>query len=174
MTIQGLTHLGIHSIIVDGKKYMLAGAWYSCLLRGSVRVWQIHRQMIAANHWTEHELPNGGLGERTKWAEGVCSPIEGTTISIDQTLQSFQGLNHQLRSTHGGNHGSRRIRSRGYPCWTSMGGEALGSVKDWCPSVGEFKIEEAGVGRWVGEHPHRSRGRDNGIRCFQGGNQERG
>jgi hypothetical protein len=27
--------------IVDGKKYMLSGAWYRCLMRGSARFWQI-------------------------------------------------------------------------------------------------------------------------------------
>jgi hypothetical protein len=37
-----------------------------------------------------------------------------------------------------------------------------------------MKGEETGVVGWVGEHPHRSRGRTNVIRGFQGGNQERG
>jgi hypothetical protein len=31
-----------------------------------------------------------------------------------------------------------------------------------------------GVGGWVGEHPHRSRGREDGIGGLQKGNQERG
>jgi hypothetical protein len=31
--------------------------------------------MIAANHWTEHGVPNGGVGERTEEAEGVYNPI---------------------------------------------------------------------------------------------------
>jgi hypothetical protein len=30
------------------------------------------------------------------------------------------------------------------------------------PSVGEFKGREAGVGGWVGAHPHRSRKRGKG------------
>ena len=32
------------------------------------------------------------------------------------------------------------------------------SLKALCPSVGEFEDGEAGVGGWVGEHPHRNRG----------------
>jgi hypothetical protein len=31
-----------------------------------------------------------------------------------------------------------------------MGEEALPPVKDWCPSLGEFKGREVGVGTWVG------------------------
>ena len=45
-----------------------------------------------------------------------------------------------------------------------MGGKVLGPVKSQCPSVGEFEAREVGVGGWVGEHPHRSRGRGNEIR----------
>ena len=37
--------------------------------------------------------PNGGVRERTEGAEGVCNPIEKTTISTNQTLQSSQVLN---------------------------------------------------------------------------------
>ena len=39
-----------------------------------------------------------------------------------------------------------------------MGGKALGPVKAQCPNVGECQGGKAGVGKWVGEHPHRSRG----------------
>ena len=55
-----------------------------------------------------------------------------------------------------------------------MKGEALGPMKARCPSVGECQGREAGVGGWVVEHPHRSREREDGIRGFQRGNQERG
>ena len=37
--------------------------------------------MLKANHWTEHGVPNGGVGEVTEGAEGVCSPMEGATVS---------------------------------------------------------------------------------------------
>ena len=49
--------------------------------------------MLTANYWTEHGVPNGGVRERTEGAEGVCNPIEKTTISTNQTLQSSQVLN---------------------------------------------------------------------------------
>ena len=49
-----------------------------------------------------------------------------------------------------------------------MGGEALGPVKARCPSVGECQGGEVGVGEWVGEHPHRRRGRRIGEGGFGG------
>ena len=39
------------------------------------------REMIlTAYHWTQHRVPNERTRERTQGAEGVCSPIGGTTI----------------------------------------------------------------------------------------------
>ena len=55
-----------------------------------------------------------------------------------------------------------------------MGGKAIGPVKARCPNVGECQGGEEGVGGWVGEHPHRSRGRRDGIEGFQRGNWEWG
>jgi hypothetical protein len=55
-----------------------------------------------------------------------------------------------------------------------MEGEALGSVKAQCPSVGEFKGKEAGVGGWVEEHSHRSRGREDRIGGFRVGKPGKG
>jgi hypothetical protein len=43
--------------------------------------------------------------------------------------QNSQGLNHQPKSTHGGTNGSKHICSRGWPCWTSVGREALDPMK---------------------------------------------
>ena len=48
-----------------------------------------------------------------------------------------------------------------------MVGEALGPVKAQCSSVGECQDREAGVGVWLGEHTHRSKGRD-GMGVFRG------
>jgi hypothetical protein len=62
---------------------------------------------------------------------------------------SFQGLNHQPNSTHGGTHGSSLIFIRGWPCQTSMRGEALGLVRARCFNVGEYQDREAGVGGFV-------------------------
>jgi hypothetical protein len=58
--------------------------------------------------------------------------------------------------------------SRGWPCRTSMGGEAPGPLKPQCPSVGECQDREVGVGGLV------SRGRGYGIGGFRRGNEERG
>jgi hypothetical protein len=59
------------------------------------------------------------------------------------------------------------------PYWASVAEEALGPVKAQCPSVGECKSREAGVCEWVREHPHRSRGREHGLKGFLVGNQEK-
>jgi hypothetical protein len=56
---------------------------------------------LTAKHWTEHGFLNVGVREMTEGAEGVCSPIGRTTLSINQTPQISQGLNHQPASTHG-------------------------------------------------------------------------
>jgi hypothetical protein len=69
--------------ISEAKKYLLTGVWYSCLLTGSTRAWQIQRQMLAVNHWTEHGVPNGGVKERIEGAEEVCNPIGRLTISTN-------------------------------------------------------------------------------------------
>jgi hypothetical protein len=44
----------------------------------------MQRQMVEANHQTEHGDPKGGVRERTEGAEGVYSPIGRTIISIKQ------------------------------------------------------------------------------------------
>ena len=52
-------------------------------------------------------------------------------------------------STEGGTDGSRHICSRGWPCRSLVGGEALGPVKVLCPSVEECKGQRVGVGELV-------------------------
>jgi hypothetical protein len=134
---------------VNAKKCRLTGAWYSYLLRGSARAWKIQRQMLSANHWSEHGIPNGGVRERTEGAEGVSNPLGRTTISINQLPQSSQGLNCQPNSTHWVTHSSSCVCIRWWPCLASMGGEALGPVMmAQCPSVGECQDREVGVGKW--------------------------
>jgi hypothetical protein len=71
----------------------------------------------------------GGVRGRTEGAEGVYNPIVRTTIPNNQNPQSFQGLNHQLKSTHGGTHGSSCICSRGLAYLASVGREPLGPVE---------------------------------------------
>jgi hypothetical protein len=85
--------------IVDANKCLLTGPWYSCLLRLSACALQIQKWMLTAIHWTEHSIRNGGAREWIQGAEGVCSPIGGTTMWTNQYLQSSQVLNPQLKST---------------------------------------------------------------------------
>jgi len=69
----------------------------------AARAWQIQRQMLAANHWTEHGVPNGGIRERIEGAEGVCNPIGRTKISTNQTPSptELQGTRPQTKELHG-------------------------------------------------------------------------
>jgi hypothetical protein len=61
--------------------------------------------MLTANLWTEHRVPNGGVRERTKGAEGFSNPIGRTTIATNQTpglcgiLESSLNF-HLLRLPH--------------------------------------------------------------------------
>ena len=141
----------------DANKCLLTGDWYSCLLRGSARAWQIQKWVLTAIHWMEHRVPNEGAWERTQGPEGVCSLIGGTTIWTNQYPQR----SHQPKKTYGVTHGSRCICSRGWPSQSSIGGEALDPVKVLCLSIGECQGQEVGVGRlWI-------RGRGKGVGDFQ-------
>jgi hypothetical protein len=55
------------------------------------------------------------LRGRTERAEEDCNPIGRTTVTVNWTPQSSQGLNHQPKSKHGGTHGSSCICCRGWP-----------------------------------------------------------
>ena len=100
---------------------------------------------------------------RTSSKHGITS--YNKTMSTGQTplsSRSSQGLDHRSKGTHGGTHGSSHICGRGWPCWTSVGGEALGPEGVQCPSIGECQGER--MGEWVEEHPHRGRGKGDGMR----------
>jgi len=77
--------------IAGAKKCLLTEVRYECLLRGSARDFLIQMRMLAANRWTEHGDPNGGVRERTEGAEGVCNPIGGTTTLTNQTPPELPG-----------------------------------------------------------------------------------
>jgi hypothetical protein len=47
--------------------------------------------MLAAKHWTEHEVPNEGVGEGTEGTERFCRPIGGATVSTCQTPMELPG-----------------------------------------------------------------------------------
>jgi hypothetical protein len=49
-----------------------------------------------------------------------------------------------------------------------------GPGKARCPGSGQRQNGEVGVSGWVGEHPHRSKGKEDGIGGFWRAIQERG
>jgi hypothetical protein len=98
--------------------------------------------------------------EEKKLKELKCfaAPWGESTVSTRQNTQSSQWPEHQPKSTHREMHSSGHICSRGWPCWTPVGEAALGPEGVRCPNVGECQDRETGVGGWLEEHPHRSRG----------------
>jgi len=70
--------------IADAKKYLLTGARYGCVLRGSAKALLIQMRMVAANHWTEQGDLNEGVREKTEGAERVCNTIGRKTMSTNQ------------------------------------------------------------------------------------------
>jgi len=101
--------------------------------------WQIQKWMLTVIHWTKHKVPNE---EKYQRAEGDWSPIEGTSIWTNQYPQSSLKLYHQSKKTHDGTCGSTYTCSRGWPCQSSMGGEALSPAKALCPNIGECQDQE--------------------------------
>jgi hypothetical protein len=99
-------------------------------------------QSTFGQHW--NMVRKRGVRVTTEGADRVCSP--GGTTSTNQNPQCSQGVNHQPNSTHVATHGSPSMCSRGWPCWTSMGGEAFGPVRVQCPSLRECQDWEAQVG----------------------------
>jgi hypothetical protein len=83
-------------------------------------------------------------GFAAPWREQQCQPAKPPTAG------GGWGLDHQAKSTHGGTHGSSSICGRGWPCWTSVGGVALGPEGVQCPNVGECQGGKTKVDRWVG------------------------
>jgi hypothetical protein len=91
----------------------------------------------------------GGRGRRC----GVFGPSSRKCVRI---MSLWRDLN------------SSCMCSRGWPCGTSMRGEAFGPVKAPCPSIGKCQDREAGVGGLV------NRERGDGIGSFWRANEERG
>jgi hypothetical protein len=98
--------------------------------------------------------------------------MKNNNINQPEPPPRAPGTKLQPKSTHGGTHGSSHICSRGWPCRTSLGGEALAPGKALCPNIGECQGGEAGVIGCIGDHPHRNSERGNGIGGFYGGNWE--
>ena len=81
---------------------------------------------------------------------GFAAPMEGATVSTgqDPPPQGSWGLYYQPKNTHGVTHGAGHICGRRWPCWTSVGEEALRPESVQCPSVGECQGGGTGVGGW--------------------------
>ena len=80
-------------------------------------------------------VPDGRDGKVTEEAEGVWQPHGGSNSVNRPDPQSSQGLDHQPKNTHGATHSAGHICGRGWPCWTSVGAEALKPKGVQCPSV---------------------------------------
>jgi hypothetical protein len=93
-------------------------------------------------------VPDEGVGEWTEGAEGVWSPMGVAIVSTGQNPWNSQELDHRPKSTYGGTHVFGRICGRGWPCWTSVEGVALGPEDLQCSSVKECQGWKAGVGAW--------------------------
>ena len=150
MTIQRLPHLGIHPIYSHQPQTLLSTPRSACWQEPNIAVsWEAlpepdkYRMMLATNLWSEHRVPNGGVRGRTKGAEEVCNPIGRTKLSTNQTPPELPGTKPLTKDYTWRNPWVQCICSRGWPCWSSMGKEALGLVKVRCPSVEECKGREA-------------------------------
>jgi len=70
------------------------------------------------------------LEKGLKKLRGFAGPWGGgATVQQDRPPGAPWGLDHQPKSTHGGTHGPSHICGSGWPCWTSVGGVALGPGK---------------------------------------------
>jgi hypothetical protein len=89
--------------------------------------------MLTIIHWTKHKVPKEGARGSTQGAKVVWSPIGGTSIWTLQYPQNSLELYHQSKKINDGTSGSSYICSRGWPSWSSMGGEALGHGSFYAP-----------------------------------------
>ena len=55
---------------------------------------------------------DGGVGEGTEGAEGLCSPMKGATVLTGQIPWISKELDHQRKNTHGGANGIGHICGR--------------------------------------------------------------
>ena len=84
-------------------------------------------------------LHDGGIEEETEGAEECCNPMKGAAWLTRQTPTPGA-------PTHEGSHGTGCICGRGWLCWTSVRGEALGTEGIRCPNIGECQGRKMGVG----------------------------
>jgi hypothetical protein len=106
---------------------------------------------IGCNHKNPIAFNSFNIVQKSK----VFSETHGDLLTVRSTKIKYKVVYFQNTVLH-----IKHSHNKREECsWrASMGGEALGPMKAQCPSVGECQDGEVGVGRWVGEHPHRSRG----------------
>jgi hypothetical protein len=130
------------------KRCLLTGTWCDWSLGGSASNWPMHIWMLEASHQTELRDPGRGAGRRIGGAEWDCNSI-GRTMLAGRTTQTRSAT----KECTGKIHGTRYIYNSRWPCLISVGGEDLGPVAVWCPSLwGCWRC------RWVSKHPHRGKG----------------
>jgi hypothetical protein len=92
-----------------------------------------------------NKIPMEGVTETKTGAEMERRTIQRLPHPGIHTIINHQ-QQYELTSTPRA-HVSSCICSRGWPVQPLLGGEALGFVKIICPSTGECRGQEAGVGR---------------------------
>jgi hypothetical protein len=129
--------------------------------------------MLTAKHWTEQGVPSRGVRERNEGVEELCSIIGRTTASTDQTPSETPGIKLSTKE-----YGWRDpwLQLYMYNRMDFLGITAR--IDPWsCEGLMPHCCAMPGQGirsRWVLEHPHRYRGRRDGIGSFQRVNWERG
>jgi hypothetical protein len=123
--------------------------------------------------WARESL-DGGVGEGTEGVEQVCSPMEGAKISTGQTCPELPRTGPPTKEH------TWRDPWHWLHIWQKMAVLDISGRRGpwargwWMPRMTEQEDRKMGVSGWVGEHPHRSRGRRDGIGCFWKGDLERG
>jgi hypothetical protein len=91
------------------------------------------------------------LEKGLKELRGVADLWGAAIVSTSQTPQELPGTRlPQPKRTHEMTHDSSQVCSREWPCWTSVGGAALGPVGVRYSNVGECQGGKVGVTGWVG------------------------
>jgi hypothetical protein len=83
--MQRLPHLWIHHKYSHQPQMLLwmpESAWYSCLLRALPEPDKYRGGSSLPTIGLRSGVPNGGVEEGTEGAEGVCSSMEGATVSV--------------------------------------------------------------------------------------------
>jgi hypothetical protein len=119
--------------------------------------------MLAPNHWTEYGVPDGRAGERTEGVVGVCSLMEGATVSTGQNPSpdpELQGTGPPTKEYTWRDPWILLNMWHRMAFLASVGGEALGPETLGCliPKYRGMPGQEDRSGQ-VGGRAHRGRGR---------------